>query len=80
MRLNETIYSHRKFNESCLINDLLPTYTNICVSIYISVSIARKLMRKIPFINVSHFLRESCISSKMYYANKINYLIIFIYY
>ena len=29
-----SLESHRKFNESCLINDLLPSYTNIYINIY----------------------------------------------
>lgn len=36
--------SHRKFNECCLINDLLPTYTNIYIYVGGEAKLSVKLL------------------------------------
>ena len=43
--------SHRQFNECCIINNLLPLYSNIYIYIYIAtVGIYTRLLKQLNFL------------------------------
>ena len=59
-----SLESHRKFDESCLINDSLPTYTNIYIYLFVEI-MRHSEAKEFKLLLLAYFLKLMAFSPQM---------------